>query len=121
MLELLPAPADDVVALRIDGKVTDAEYDALVATIEQKLERHERLRVYGEYVAFNGAPFRTYLRDVAMGFKHWNDFSRAVVVTDKAWVESVVKAIGRVAPVLRTRAFPFEERDRAMKWLLSEA
>lgn len=121
MLTTLPAPADDVVAYRLDGKVTDAEFDQVVADIEAKLERHDKLRAYGEYVSFSGMPIETFIKDLRLGLKHWNRFSKAAVVTDRQWVKKLAEVEGTLLPGLRVKAFPAGEEEAAMAWLLADA
>lgn len=117
MLEILPSPQPDVIAFRIDGKVTSAEYDRLAAEMEDRLERAEMLRAYAEIVSFEGMPIEAFFKDLRFGIKHWNDFSRAAVVTDESWLERVAAVEDKLLPHIRVRAFPLAEREAALKWV----
>ena len=64
MINILPAP-DHVVALRIGGIVTGADYDRVVAETEAKLRRHEYLGVYVEMLDFDDLTPEAAAKDLA--------------------------------------------------------
>lgn len=118
MIEVLPAP-DHVLAYRLSGHVSAADYDRIIETVEEKLSAHETVGVFADMTGFSDISPEAMMKDFRyslMKFREWSRFRRAALVTDKAWLKALVSTLDPVIPQVEARAFPPEEREAAMRW-----
>ena len=121
MIELLKELPDNVVALAFHGHVTKADYDeVLVADFEDRLARHEKVRIYLEVAPdFTGLDPGAVWEDTRFGFGPFFDWDRCAVVSDVEWVKHVAKFsefFGFLWPG-EYRAFPEAEAGKAREWI----
>lgn len=117
MITLLPTASDDLIALQIDGRIDDNAYEAVIEAIEERLDRHETLRVYVEVEDLGRISIETVLKDIRFGLKHWDRFSKMAIVTDTRWLKTITDPVDSLFPPIDLRAFPLEEREAARTWL----
>lgn len=92
MIEQLEGFTDDILAIRISGKVTVDDYrDRLIPAALDKMARHKSLKIYCEI----GEDFASYTagaawEDLKMGINHWGDFGKAAIVTDSGGIRTAV-------------------------------
>ena len=118
MLEILPA-VDHVAAFRITGTLDEPDFDRLVAEIEGKLERHEKLGLLADLTGFEDMTFRAGLKDARYGFSKLAElrrFPREAVVTDKGWIETLVAIASPLLPFVEVRSFKPEAFEAALAW-----
>ena len=119
MLEFLPAP-DYVAALHISGRFTAEEFDQVVAEIESKLDRHERIGVFVDMTGFEDITTEALAKDVRYGLSkigEWKRFPREAVITDKQWIKTLIKIVDPLLPQVEARTFEPSERDAALTWV----
>ncbi len=118
MIEMIDYDIDDVVAWRIDGKVSEDDMERALDAAKAAIERCGHVSVYQEIVSFSGVEWDAieekmeFLRE--FGLKH---FRKIAVVTDKQWMQTVIGWEDKVFRSIDMRAFSTEERDRAMNFL----
>jgi hypothetical protein len=108
---------DRVVAVRIDGTVREEDVLEMVEVVEDKLTRHEKLRAYVEVEKFRGIGPQALFEDLKMGLKHWRQFERKAAVIDPTWLGKLVEVVDPLFPWIELRAFPFTEKDEAVRWI----
>lgn len=121
MIELLPC-ADHVVAARIQGVLTTEDYKRLVADVEAKLGRHERIGVLVDLVDFEDLTVGAALADIRYDLSkllQLKRFPREAVVTDKQWIHAAVRVASPLIPHMDLRAFPRDAFPEAMAWVLA--
>jgi hypothetical protein len=118
MLEVLPHLPSNVLGIQARGEVTADDYrSVLVPAVEEKLSRHEDLRLlYILGADFNGYTGRAAWEDAKVGMRHFTDFERIAVVTSEDWIARTVKAVGFIAPG-EVRVFANEDIDAARAWI----
>ena len=118
MIELLQDMPANVVAVSASGQVTGEDYETvLVPAIEKTLEKYEKIRLLYQL----GPEFKKFTTtalwdDAKVGFHHLNDFERVAVVSDIAWIVTMVKGIGLTMPC-EIRTFANHELDQACHWV----
>lgn len=108
--------ASGVVELTVDGAITRAEYEKVVAVLEAELARHDKLRVIETIRAIGHIDAAVWWQDVRWAFGHIGKMGRCAVVTDKGWVGSITRAIGALMPA-EIRVFPLTALDEARAWV----
>lgn len=118
MFEILAAP-DHVAAYRLTGTLTEADLDGVVADIEGRLSRHEKLGILADLTGFEDMTFRAGLKDVRYGLsmvRRLKRFPREAVVTNKGWIESFAAIANPIIPHVEVRCFKPAEFDAALAW-----
>ena len=118
MLELLPGLPDNVLGIKAVGEVEEDDYeDILVPAIEDRLERHDKIRLlYVLGPEFEGYDGEAMWEDAKLGFKTFTSYDRVAVVTDAVWVRRSVKAFGWMMPG-DVDVFPVDDLARAREWV----
>jgi len=119
MIETIPFEADNVVGFRITGKLRGETLDAISASLDDKLRRHAKVRIYAEMPRFEGMTPEAVFDDLRMALHHWRDIEREAVVTDEAWIRKITPLGAALAPGIEVRAFATADREAARAWIAS--
>jgi hypothetical protein len=118
MFELLDDLPDNVIGVKAIGEIDDDDYeDVLVPAIEDRLTRHDKVRllyVLGE--EFTGYDSDAVWEDAKLGIKTFNSYDRIAIVTDAKWVRRTVKAFGWLIPG-EVKIFDVGDLDPARTWI----
>ncbi|GAB3686189.1 SpoIIAA family protein [Salinisphaera aquimarina] len=113
------ADADHVVALELDGEVAATDFENVLAAVEEKLSRHDKLRIYVEIKSIGSVSPQALFEDIKTAVKHWNRFEKEAVVTDIDAISSAVSMAGRFIPGIEIKAFGFNQRESAHQWVIA--
>lgn len=118
MFELIPDLPDQVLGVRAIGELDDDDYDdVLVPAIEDRLARHDKIRLlYVLGPEFEGFEADAMWEDAKLGAKTFTSYERIAVVTDSTMVRRSVKAFGWLMPG-DVRTFAVAELDAATSWI----
>ncbi len=118
MLELIPDLPDQVLGVRAIGDVEDDDYDdVLVPAIEDRLSRHDKIRLlYVLGPEFDGYEADAMWEDAKLGAKTFTSYERIAVVTDSSLVRRSVKAFGWLMPG-DVKTFAVADLDAATDWI----
>lgn len=119
MLEIIKAPAAHVVALSFDGKLTEEEFDVVVAQIDSVLQEHERINLYCDLSKLSGITPKALLKDFLYSISSLGRmyrFQRMATVTDNANLEKLIKFEDRIFSDVEIKSFPSSEKDAALAW-----
>ncbi len=118
MVTELTAPPH-VAAFRVEGKLTEDGYDAIVAALEARLAEHERIAMYFDMRGMSGMTPAAFGKDVAYSVRklgEWHRFARGAVVTDSDWLTGLVRFGSAFFPRIDMRVFPGAEHEQALAW-----
>jgi len=117
MIEFISVGLEDrVLGLRIRGRIERTDLEAVTLALEDKLTRHERVRVYAEVDDLGGISPSALLADLRLGVRHYRDVDREAVVTDASWMAALAKA-GNLLPGIEVRAFETKDKASAQAWI----
>jgi hypothetical protein len=119
MLEVLPSP-DHVAALKLSGRVNREDYDRIVAELDARLSRHDRIGVLLDVVEFEDLTLRADAKDAGYGLRNlWElkCFPREAIVTDKEWLRALVSIARPIVPHVEIRTFDPGARGLALSWV----
>lgn len=117
MLELIDFQRGNVVGLKVDGKITEEEFDKIASYCEDKLKEFQDIRLYAELKSYGGMSPKAVLKDIKFGIKHWQQIEKEAIITDQQWMQKVADAADKLFPNIEVKAFPFEEDKWAKKWI----
>ena len=118
MIEVVEGFGDDIAAFACHGHVMKADYESvLIPEIEDRLKRHEKVRIYYEVAPdFGGVDPGAVWEDTKVGFSHFLRWERFAVVTDVDWITHTVKLFGFLMPG-DFRVFPTADAGQAREWI----
>jgi hypothetical protein len=119
MIELISELPDNVLGLRVGGTLSAEDYDAIITpAVESRLARFVKLRLLCLVQNdFTGLSAGAVWRDARLGTKHFTDFERVAVVTDKDWLDSLMRVFGFIVPG-ETATFRLADYEQAKAWIL---
>ena len=117
MLELIPFDEGNIIGFRLTGYIEDEKFDEAVSMIEEMLKHHKKLRVYAEIEKVGGMSVNTFMKDIHFKLRHWMDFEKEAVVSDKGWIDSWVNFASRFFPQIEVKHFSIDESDKAKEWI----
>lgn len=119
MIEFTETGADEVVGIRVSGKVTSEDIERAIGKIESKLEQHDHVSFIAEIEGLSGVSPAALLKDITYGIqqlRHLDRFHRTAVITDKRWIRAAVKIESKILPGVEIKAFFTPEREDAFEW-----
>lgn len=118
MLTLIDGLPPDVLGVEATGVVTHEDYrKVLIPAAEAKLTRGPVRMLYLAGAAFSGYELDAMWDDAAFGLKHWRDFVRIAVVTEKTWLRAAVTMFSPFFPG-HIRLFDLSGLDAAKAWIV---
>lgn len=123
MIEMIPS-SDDVIALRVSGKITGNDLDAILDRLDAVMASRDKVHVFVETqgidgIELNGLP--AYLKRALPLFGKLAMFGRVAVVADQAWVRAGTRLESALLPSIRYRVYMPNERDEALAWVEGKA
>ncbi|GAA5482963.1 STAS/SEC14 domain-containing protein [Haloferula sargassicola] len=118
MHQILPETRDDVVALRLSGKLDATDYESIIPTLESHIEHHGKIRVFWEMIDCDGWTIEGFGKDVGFDVRHANDLSKIAIVGDKKW-EKWMSGLMKPFTSAEIRYFPISDRLSALTWIQS--
>ena len=119
MLEMIDT-ADDVLALKIAGKITGADLDAVMDRLEEALRRHDKVHLFIETSAIDSieiAALPSYTARAMPLFGKLGRFGRVAVVADQAWIRVATRIESAILPFISYRVFEPDQRAEALAWV----
>ena len=118
MMTLLPAP-EHVCAFALSGTIEPDDIERVIANLELRLSRHEKVSVLADLSAFEEMTLAAAWRDARYGFgKLWElrRFPKEAVITDRGWLAGFVDLLDPAIPFVEIRSFPPAQREAALAW-----
>jgi len=121
MIEQLKNFPENVLAFACKGRVTKADYDAvLVPAVINALKSHDKVRLYYETAAkFAGFDPGAIWEDFKIGMEHVSRWERVAVVTDIEWIKQTMRFFSFLIPGA-TRSFPSSQTAEARAWIMEK-
>lgn len=118
MIELLNIGIDNAIAMRISGKVTEADMTLVLNKMREKIEKYGNIVIYKELDSFNGVEIAALVEEFKYLFDAGiPDISKAVLVTDKKWLKTLVSIDDKIFKNIEIKYFPTEEKESAIEFL----
>lgn len=123
MIEMIPS-GDDVIALRVSGKITGNDLDAIMDRLDAVMASQDKVHLFVETqgiggIELNGLP--AYLNRAMELFGKLAMFGRVAVVADQAWVRAGTRLESALLPSIRYRVYTPNEREEALAWVEGKA
>lgn len=123
MIEFLEAP-DDVLAYKLEGRITGADLDAAMDRLEWCMGAFETVHLYMETHDITGMEIAAWPHHAARSLPllgSLNRFGRVAVVADQAWIRGWTKVESALLPFITYRTFTPDQREEAFAWVTGDA
>ncbi len=108
--------SDDLLEVRLTGKLHKDDYDEFVPAVEAAIERAGKIRFLIVMDDFHGWDMVAIWEDTKFDLKHHADIARLAMVGDKKWEEWMAK-ICRPFTGAKIKYFDATETDAARAWI----
>jgi len=119
MIELLQAP-DHVAAYVLSGTLSEEDVDKVIADVEAKLDRHDRIGILADLTDFRDVTIRAGIKDMRYSFGKLFElqrFPKEAVITERQWLATLASISDPFIPFVAVRAFAPGEREAALSWV----
>ena len=118
MLKRVENLEGDTLGFEAVGEVTGEDYEkTLIPALEESLQKHDKINfLYLIGDNFKSFDLKAMYDDSMVGVKHFFDFNKIAVVTNKDWIKNLTKAFAPLYP-MQIKAFDTENLQEAIKWL----
>ena len=120
MIEIIPFEESNIIGFRLDGKIDDESFNQTVTGIQAALENNQKIRIYAEVEKLGGMSLETFFENLKAKIEFLGElekFEREAVVSDKSWVETLVKISDKLFPSVDVKHFSFDEKNDALAWI----
>lgn len=121
MIEILPESTENVIGFKISGKLTGEDYDHLVPKVDQAIAKHGKINLLVLIEDFDGKfDFDAAKADFHFGTHQYRQVERAAFVSDKRWMEWIVKILDPFTRRVEEKLFEPQQLDEAWAWVIGE-
>jgi hypothetical protein len=111
---------DDVLAVRIDGKITGEDLASIMDRLDTAMAANETVHVYAETRSIDGieiSGLAAHITRAAPLFAKLGRFGRVAVVADQVWIRALTRIESALLPHISYRVFKPEDRGAALMWV----
>jgi len=118
MFEILPVndEGEGILAFKASGKLTDADYQQFLPTLESLIRKSGILSLYIELEDFQGWEAKAAWDDFRFGMQHDRDFKRIAIIGDRGWEPAAI-TLANLFTHTDMRFFRRDEAKAAWDWL----
>jgi hypothetical protein len=116
MVEQLPFVADNVIAVKLSGKLHDEDYKTFVPLIDAAIAKCGKARLLAQFHDFQGWDLHALWDDVKFATTHCTKIEKIALVGDKAW-EKWMAAVCKPFTMARIQYFDASDIDKARAWI----
>lgn len=109
-------PDDAIVEIRLDGRVTREDYDAIIDKLQAFIDAQGTIKLIEIVDSFTGFDPSTIWSGLKFDIRNIRHVSHVAVVSDIGWMGPAAKAAGAVI-TSDVRTFDMDELDEAWAWL----
>lgn len=116
MIEILPETAGNVIAIKLSGMVSEADFDVCSSELAPLVEAERTNRVLLDWSSLDG--WETGAKSVGtwFGMHHWATIHRIAILAERKW-DDERQRIADIFKAAVVRRFSPQERDTALEWL----
>lgn len=116
MLTIKPAQFEDIIEIEVNGKVSKNDIEGFEAYVESRMADGRNLNLLMELHNLDGYTVKGLMEGFKFDMKHWNEFHKIAVISEKQWLEFSTK-LSSLLPKMTMKHFKSGEKDAAIEWL----
>src|SRR5262245_29012825 len=108
--------AENVLQVRLTGKLTREFYERFVPEVEQQIRQYGKLRILLELCDFQGWTAGALWEDVKFDFRHGKDIERLAIVGESKWQKDMA-AFCKPFTSATVKYFEHSQVEAARQWI----
>ena len=120
MIEILDIGINNVVAYRVEGKVTENEMQSVLSIFKDKIQAGAKVSIYQEIVSVGGAELDAIIEKLKFfsefGISH---FDKIAILTQKNWMHKIIDLKGKLFKAFDMKGFSIDDKEKALEFLRS--
>jgi len=116
MIETIGTGSSKLVALKLRGKLHDADYKQVEPTMETILTAERKVRLFIQLEDFHGWDLHAAWDHLTFSLRHYSDFERIAMMGDHKWERWSVRLCSLFTHAT-VKYFEISEVNAAWKWL----
>ncbi len=118
MIELMEVEIDNVLAFRLEGKVSEDDMKLLLGEAKKKIEQHGNIVLLEQIDSIKGISIKAIIAEVKYLFSMGlTNISKVAVLTDKQWIQKVVSLESKFFRKIQIQGFSLDEKAAALNFL----
>lgn len=105
-----------VVEIEIDGAADTDSYRALINDLDRLIEENGKISVLEIVRDIGWVSPGIWWEDLGWSFRHLKDIARVAIVTDKGWINPIIKMMAGVMSA-EIETFGLDELEEARAWI----
>ena len=121
MITILPESTDNCIGFKISGEVNAEDYDTLLPKLDQAIAAHGHINLLVLMEDFKGYDGLDAAKaDFQFGTHQYRQVEKAAFVSDKKWLERVVKIMDPFTRRTKEKNFEPNQIEEAWAWVLGD-
>lgn len=116
MIQLLNMEKENVIAAKINGKITKGDIEKIHPLIHNIIQKGHKIDFYFELEDFHGYDLKGLLADLKVDTAHLSDYGKIAFVGDKKWQELAAKATDFFTGS-EVIYFNLQDKEQAKDWI----
>ena len=115
-LELKETETNNILEVRVSGKLTKPDYEKFVPHTEGLIKEHGKIRILFQMHDFHGWDAGAMWEDTKFDFKHFRDIERLAIVGETRW-EKGMATFCKPFTTAKIKYFDVKDVDQARAWI----
>ena len=117
MLAFINTDTDNIIGIRIDGKISMQEFKAVTTIIKRRLQNHAMPHLYIEIVSLMGVTLSSLIDELKVGLKSGHRLERLALISDFWCLKNWNAFNERSKNGLSLKTFSLHHKSDAMEWI----
>jgi len=118
-IELKENSWENILTMRLSGKLTKEDYERLVPEIERTMKAHDKIRILVELDDFHGWTAAAAWEDTKFGMHHFSDIERIAIVGEAAWEKGMALLVKPFTKA-KVKYFDASQMAAAKTWIMED-
>lgn len=116
MIAIKPNKLETVIEVVIHGKITNKDMEDFKDQLKDKKGQHTKINLFLFVHEGTDLTLKALIDNLRLSVKHWEEFHKIAIFSDKKWIEISAK-ISEYVPSALVRHYNLDERDKALEWI----
>ncbi len=118
-IELEGSSWENVLTMRLSGKLTKEDYERFVPEIERMMKAHDKVRILVSLEDFHGWTAAAAWEDTKFGMRHFSDIERIAIVGEEAWEKGMALLLKPFTKA-KVKYFDASQMTAAKTWIMED-
>jgi hypothetical protein len=117
MIKIDSKSHDNIIGLKVDGKLLKDDYKTVIPQLEQIISEHGAFRCLIEITGLKGGELGAFWEEIKFDTKHYKQIEQCAIVGDPSWHQWMTKLSKLIFLKAKIEHFEPDQIDQAWKWI----